>query len=74
MHRVAIGFDARLRRVCVLPRKESGSVVLEAHVKNTSKYELLPGPVRVFMNDEYVTTTSLDVSIYLVVPDYANGS
>ena len=73
MHRVAIGLDARLRRVCVLPRK-SGSVVLEANVKNTSKYELLPGPVRVFMNDEYVTSTSLGVSIYLVVPDYANGS
>ena len=62
-HRVAVvslDFNAELKHVCV-PRK-SPAAFIEARVKNTSDYELLAGPVSVFMDEEFVTKTSLDVS------------
>ncbi|TFK87179.1 hypothetical protein K466DRAFT_549154 [Polyporus arcularius HHB13444] len=61
-HKVSIAmldFTADLRYVCV-PRKNT-SAFIEAMIKNTSEYELLPGPVRVFMDDGFVTKTSLDL-------------
>ena len=61
-HRVAIaalGLEAKLQYICV-PR-EASSVFIEATIKNTSEYELLAGPVSVFMDGGFVTTTPLDV-------------
>ena len=37
-------------------------VIIEASAKNTSEYELLAGPVSVFMDGGFVTKTSLGVS------------
>ena len=62
-HRIvvaALEFAAELRYVCV-PRKNLAAYI-EARVKNTSEYELLPGPVSVFMDESFVTKTSLGVS------------
>ncbi|RDX54090.1 hypothetical protein OH76DRAFT_1415579 [Lentinus brumalis] len=61
-HKVTIAmldFSAYLRYVCV-PRKNT-SAFIEATIKNTSQYELLPGPVRVFMDDGFVTKTSVNL-------------
>ncbi len=61
-HKVTIAmldFSAYLRYVCV-PRKNT-SAFIEATIRNTSQYELLPGPVRVFMDDGFVTKTSVNV-------------
>ncbi|KAI0695488.1 hypothetical protein C8T65DRAFT_44921 [Cerioporus squamosus] len=61
-HKVSIAmldFTADLRYVCV-PRKNT-SAFIEGMIKNTSEYELLPGPVRVFMDDSFVTKTSFDL-------------
>ena len=62
-HRIAIAaltFDAELQYVCV-PRLNT-AVFIEASVTNTSEYELLAGPVSVFMDGGFVTKTSLGVS------------
>ena len=52
-------FTAELKRVCV-PRLER-AVFIEARIKNTSEYELLAGPVSVYMDGEFVTKTSIEV-------------
>ena len=41
-----------------MPQK-SAAAFIEAHVANTSEYDLLPGPVSVFMDEASVTKTSL---------------
>ncbi|KAI0689083.1 hypothetical protein C8T65DRAFT_746360 [Cerioporus squamosus] len=59
-HKITIAvldFSGTLKYVCV-PRK-GPSAYIEASIKNTSDYELLPGPVSVFMDDGFVTKTSL---------------
>ena len=61
-HKVSIavlGFAAALKYVCV-PRKTSAAFI-EGRIKNTSEYELLAGPVSVFMDDSFVTKTLLGV-------------
>ena len=67
-HKVAVAllrFDAALTYVCV-PRRTPAAFI-ECKVKNTSEYELLAGPVSVFMDDGFVTKTSLSVSTSIVV-------
>ncbi|KAI0323509.1 hypothetical protein GY45DRAFT_1332481 [Cubamyces sp. BRFM 1775] len=57
-HRLTIAtldFKAKLKYMCV-PRQRP-TVYIVAKVKNTSEYDLLSGPVNVFMNDSYVTKT-----------------
>ena len=44
--------------------KMDKSVFVEASVKNTSEYELLAGPVSVFMDDSFVTKTMLGVRFF----------
>ncbi|KAH9933563.1 uncharacterized protein BXZ73DRAFT_46189 [Epithele typhae] len=59
-HKVAITpltFTAELRYVCV--PKKTPAAFIEATIKNTSEYELLAGPVSVYMDDGFVTKTSL---------------
>ncbi|TFK87177.1 hypothetical protein K466DRAFT_663212 [Polyporus arcularius HHB13444] len=51
----ALDFSAELKYVCV-PRK-STSAFIQGTVKNTSEYELLAGPVSVFMDEGFVTKT-----------------
>ncbi|RPD54836.1 hypothetical protein L226DRAFT_493613 [Lentinus tigrinus ALCF2SS1-7] len=61
-HKVLIAmldFTAELKYVCV-PCKNT-SAFIEGTVKNTSEYELLAGPVSVFMDDSFVTKTSLNL-------------
>ena len=61
-HKVSIAvldFSAGLKYVCV-PRKTSAAFI-EGQIKNTSEYELLAGPVSVFMDDSFVTKTRLGV-------------
>ena len=61
-HKISIAvleFTAELRYVCV-PRKEA-SVFVEASIKNTSEYQLLPGSVSVFVDNGFVTKTYLQV-------------
>ena len=41
------------------------SAFIEASVKNTSEYELLAGPVGVFMDGGFITKTTLGVSLIL---------
>ncbi|KAH9914875.1 uncharacterized protein BXZ73DRAFT_92714 [Epithele typhae] len=67
-HRVVIAtleFKAALNYVCV-PR-ETAAVFIEGRVENTSEYELLAGPVSVFMDDGFVTKTSLGQSFSCVL-------
>ena len=67
-HRIAIAvldFQAELRHVCA-PRLNT-AVFIEASVKNASEYELLAGPVSVFMDGGFVTKTSLGVSSITIV-------
>ena len=62
-HRVsvaALNFNAELKHVCV-PRQMEAAFI-EATIQNTSEYELLAGPVSVFMDNRFVTKTSLGVS------------
>ena len=54
-------FASELRYVCA-PRM-SHTVFIEARVKNTSEYELLAGPVSVFMDEGFVTKTSIGVHV-----------
>ncbi|KAI0706411.1 hypothetical protein C8Q76DRAFT_157803 [Earliella scabrosa] len=59
-HRISLAtldFSAELKLVCV-PRQTT-STYIEGTIKNTSAYELLAGPVSVFMDDGFVTKTSL---------------
>ena len=61
-HKISIAvldFTAELRYVCV-PRKEA-SVFVEASIKNTSEYQLLPGSVSVFVDHGFVTKAYLQV-------------
>ena len=61
-HKISIAvldFTAELQYVCV-PRKEA-SVFVEASIKNTSEYQLLPGSVSVFVDNGFVTKTYLQV-------------
>ena len=55
-----LDLSADIEYVC-LPKKSS-VVYIHAHIKNTSEYELLAGPVSVFMDGGFVTKTSLGVS------------
>ena len=67
-HKVPIArldFTAALKYVCV-PRKNT-AVFIEGTIENTSEYELLPGPVSVYMDDGFVTKTSFDVRILSTV-------
>ncbi|KAJ8482399.1 hypothetical protein ONZ51_g5381 [Trametes cubensis] len=59
-HRLTIAtldFQAKLKYMCV-PRQRP-TVYIVAKVKNTSEFDLLSGPVNVFMNDSYVTKTAI---------------
>ncbi|KZT23516.1 hypothetical protein NEOLEDRAFT_1179970 [Neolentinus lepideus HHB14362 ss-1] len=59
-HQVLIAsltFDACVSRIAV-PRKKPVAY-LKCRVKNTSDYRLLPGSVRVFLDEGYVSTTSI---------------
>ncbi|EJF59169.1 hypothetical protein BD309DRAFT_953032 [Dichomitus squalens] len=59
-HKVSIAvldFSAVLKYVCV-PRKTNAAFI-EGRIKNTSEFELLAGPVSVFMDDSFVTKTLL---------------
>ncbi|VDC07398.1 unnamed protein product [Peniophora sp. CBMAI 1063] len=59
-HKVSVAeipFEARVSHV-VVP-KVKAIVYLEAKVKNTSDYRLMPGPVNVFFDDSYVSQTSI---------------
>ena len=61
-HKVSIAmldFTAELKYVCV-PRKNT-SAFIEGTLKNTSEYELLAGPVSVFMDEGFVTKTAFNV-------------
>ncbi|RPD54842.1 hypothetical protein L226DRAFT_616499 [Lentinus tigrinus ALCF2SS1-7] len=58
-HKVSIAildFTAELKYVCA-PRKNT-SAFIEGTIKNTSEYELLAGPVSVFMDEGFVTKTA----------------
>ncbi|TFK87173.1 hypothetical protein K466DRAFT_522882 [Polyporus arcularius HHB13444] len=61
-HRVSIAmldFKADLRYVCV-PRKNTAAFIVGT-IKNSSEYELLAGPVSVFMDAGFVTKTSFNL-------------
>lgn len=63
VHKVSIArldFNAQIEYVSV-PRKSAG-VFVQARVRNTSEYELLAGPVNVFMNNSLVAKAMLPVS------------
>ena len=49
--------DANIQHVTV--QKVRPIVYLEASVKNTSDYELLPGPVHAFVDDSFVCKTAI---------------
>ncbi|CDO75131.1 hypothetical protein BN946_scf185010.g56 [Trametes cinnabarina] len=60
-HRLTVAllnFKANLNYICV-PR-QSPTVYIVSKVENTSEYDLLPGTVNVFMNDSFVTKTSIN--------------
>ena len=50
--------------------KMDKSVFVEASVKNTSEYELLAGPVAVFMDGGFVTKTTLGVSLFSILRQF----
>ncbi len=56
----ALDLFAELRHVCV-PRQVHWAYI-KGTIKNTSDYELLAGPVDVFMDNGFVTSTSIGVS------------
>ncbi|KDQ59014.1 hypothetical protein JAAARDRAFT_127570 [Jaapia argillacea MUCL 33604] len=59
-HQVSVAilpFDAKVTHVTV-PRV-SAVAYLQCEVKNTSDYRLLPGPVSVFLDESYVSKTSI---------------
>ena len=56
LHQVSVAvlpFEAKILHVTVL--KERPVAYLEASVKNTSDYRLLPGPVSAFVDDSFVS-------------------
>ncbi|KAJ7503295.1 hypothetical protein B0H11DRAFT_578984 [Mycena galericulata] len=60
-HQVSVAvlpFDAKISHICT-PRVDP-RVYLQCHVKNTSEYRLLPGPVSVVLNDGFVSKTSIN--------------
>ncbi|KAI0833815.1 hypothetical protein BC628DRAFT_53983 [Trametes gibbosa] len=60
-HRLTVAvlnFKAALKYICV--PAQSQEVFIVGTVKNTSKYEMLAGPVNVFMDDRFVTKTSVE--------------
>jgi len=60
VHKVSVTqmpFEANINRVTV-PRKDTLAYI-QCEVKNTTDYHLLPGPVNVFMNDRFVSKTSI---------------
>ncbi|KAF7375624.1 hypothetical protein MSAN_00451300 [Mycena sanguinolenta] len=61
VHQVSIAvlpFEAKISHICS-PRVDP-RVYLQCHVKNTSEYRLLPGPVSVVLNDGFVSKTSIN--------------
>ncbi|KAJ6489052.1 hypothetical protein C8R45DRAFT_901974 [Mycena sanguinolenta] len=61
VHQVSIAvlpFEAKISHICS-PRVDP-RVYLQCHVKNTSEYRLLPGPVNVVLNDGFVSKTSIN--------------
>ncbi|KDQ59010.1 hypothetical protein JAAARDRAFT_128083 [Jaapia argillacea MUCL 33604] len=59
-HQVSVAvlpFDAKVTHVTI-PRV-SAIAYLQCEVKNTSDYRLLPGPVSVFLDESYVSKTSI---------------
>ncbi|KAJ3530602.1 hypothetical protein NM688_g7685 [Phlebia brevispora] len=59
-HTVSISnfnLEAVVTRVCI-PRMNA-EVMLQCKVQNTSDYRFLPGPVSIFLNDSFVTKTTL---------------
>ncbi|KAJ7765857.1 hypothetical protein DFH07DRAFT_1058781 [Mycena maculata] len=61
VHQVSIAvlpFEAKISHICT-PRVDP-RVYLQCHVKNTSEYRLLPGPVSVVLNDGFVSKTSIN--------------
>ncbi|KAJ7471038.1 hypothetical protein FB451DRAFT_1090666 [Mycena latifolia] len=60
-HQVSVAllpFEAKISHICT-PRIDP-RVYLRCHVKNTSEYRLLPGPVSVVVNDSFVSKTSIN--------------
>ncbi|KAJ6615886.1 hypothetical protein B0H10DRAFT_2435257 [Mycena sp. CBHHK59/15] len=60
-HQVSVAvlpFEAKISHI-VTPRVDA-RVYLQCHVKNTSEYRLLPGPVSVILDDSFVSTTSVN--------------
>ena len=66
----ALEFTAALRYVCV-PR-QSEAVFIEANIENTSEYDLLAGPASVYMDNGFVTKTSLGVRLSVVQSRYVH--
>ncbi|KAJ3548759.1 hypothetical protein NM688_g5254 [Phlebia brevispora] len=63
-HTVSISnfnLKADVTRVCI-PRMNA-EVMLQCKVQNTSDYRFLPGPVSIFLNDSFVTKTTLGVRL-----------
>ncbi|KAF7335446.1 hypothetical protein MVEN_02197900 [Mycena venus] len=61
VHQVSVAvlpFEAKISHICT-PRVDP-RVYLQCHVKNTSEYRLLPGPVSVVLNDSFVSKTSIN--------------
>ncbi|KAJ6578075.1 hypothetical protein B0H19DRAFT_1122296 [Mycena capillaripes] len=61
VHQVTVAilpFEAKISHICT-PRVDP-RVYLQCHVKNTSEYRLLPGPVSVVLNDSFVSKTSIN--------------
>jgi uncharacterized protein (TIGR02231 family) len=60
LHQVSVAvlpFETKILHVTV--PKERPVAYLEASVKNTSDYRLLPGPVNAFMDDSFVSKTAI---------------
>ncbi|KAJ7035289.1 hypothetical protein C8F04DRAFT_1098768 [Mycena alexandri] len=61
VHQVSVAvlpFEAKISHICT-PRVDP-RVYLQCHVRNTSEYRLLPGPVSVVLNDGFVSKTSIN--------------
>jgi hypothetical protein len=69
VHQVSVAvlpFEAKISHICT-PRVDP-RVYLQCHVKNTSEYRLLPGPVSVVLNDSFVSKTSINVRLIFSFP------
>lgn len=60
----SLTFDAVVTRVAV-PRLRA-QVYLQSRVKNVSEYRLLPGSVSIFLDEGYVSKSSIGVSLVLI--------